>query len=524
MYPDCLFSTFFKIKDWENMKSTLLDLLHDYNLSNKTVLVIGDVILDSYLHGSSTRLCREGPVPIIDALEERRYPGGAGNTAVNVSALGARCYLFSVAGSDLESDALEQHLENKNVNTDNILTTPERKTLLKQRIVADNQIVARIDQGSTHALADIDSELLIHFLEEFYYDNLKGIDAVIISDYGYGIITPIVLSKLQELHNLFDYPMVIDAKDPTKYREINATAFTPNYAEAVAILNQPLLPNPDDRQQQILVHGQSLLHQLNSQIVVVTMDEGGAIVFEQGAVPVLVPTVPVRGSVGGAGDTFIGMFTLALCAGADAQTASLLGVKAATVAVSLPGTASCTYNQLCQSLRYEDDDEKLFELDDLLDTLETIRIIQEGKIKIIFTNGCFDLLHHGHIKHLREASALGDILVVALNSDDSVKRLKGNSRPIHSFRDRVALLAALPFVDFIVPLPGDNPIELIKEIRPDVFVKGGDYMDQDLPEVAVVEELGGEVRILPFHNGYSTTQLIERIKEPTNGHPEGAKL
>jgi D-beta-D-heptose 7-phosphate kinase/D-beta-D-heptose 1-phosphate adenosyltransferase len=488
------------------MKTVPLQLLNDF--PNKTILVIGDAILDSYLEGSAARLCREAPVPIIDVVKELKYPGGAANTAVNVAELGANCLLLSILGKDRAGDELLKLLSN--VNTYSVLGVAGRQTLFKQRIVADGQIVARIDKGSNISTTEVETGLVNNFLEECYkYGRYKkaGLDATIISDYGYGMITAPVLAKIRELHTKFEHPIIIDAKDLTKYSNLNATAMTPNYMEAISILGEPVLPAGTERREQILECGSSLLHQLNTKILVVTLDQDGAVVFEQGVLPSYIPTTPRKGTVAGAGDTFISAFTLALCAGATATVAAQMGVEAATATISLPGTAICSYERLYRAFQYKQDT-KLLNRSEINSVLDRYR--QEGA-RIVFTNGCFDLLHHGHIQHLRQAAAQGDVLVLGVNTDESIKKLKGDSRPINPFSDRIALLSALSFVDFVTPLPEENPIELIKEVRPDILVKGGDYTRETLPEAAVIEEAGGEVRILPFHLGYSTTDLIKKI-------------
>jgi D-beta-D-heptose 7-phosphate kinase/D-beta-D-heptose 1-phosphate adenosyltransferase len=332
------------------MKATPLELLNDF--PKKTILVLGDAILDSYLEGSSTRLCREAPVPIVDINRESRYPGGAANTAVSVAAMGATCLLFSVIGKDAAGDDLRQRLSTHGVNIFNLLSVPERETLFKQRVVANNQIIARVDKGSTHAIEAVEANRLASLLEAYY--KTESLDGVIISDYGYGTITPSTLAKLRELSALFKYPLIIDAKDLTKYNKLNefkATAMTPNYAEAMAILGQPVLPIGEERKKQVLAKGQFLLNLVNSKIVIVTLDQDGAVVFERGTSPCHVPTTPQKGTVGGAGDTFIAAFALALCAGATPEVATQIGVQAATTAVSLPGTATCTLEDLRRSLQ-----------------------------------------------------------------------------------------------------------------------------------------------------------------------------
>jgi D-beta-D-heptose 7-phosphate kinase/D-beta-D-heptose 1-phosphate adenosyltransferase len=482
------------------MELTPLELIDNFPL--KTILVIGDIILDSYLKGTSTRLCREAPVPIVDIEKESLYPGGAANTAANVVALGARGLLASWIGQDVEGYLLTNHL--KNIDASNILTIEGRKTLFKQRIVADGQILARVDKGDTNDLLEDASERLAEILEEHY--KAKFLDAIIVSDYGYGTITPQVLAKLSELN----IRLIVDAKDLTKYQHLNVMAMTPNYAEAMAVLGEPLLSNRSDRIHQVLTHGDRLRHQLNTKILVITLDRDGAVLFERETEPHYFSTTPRKGEVGGAGDTFIAAFTLSLCAGASAEVATQIGILAASTTVALPGTAACSYGHLKGLLLKKQS--KLLSISEIDSTIGTHRV----QARVVFTNGCFDILHPGHIQHLREAAAQGDVLIVGLNTDQSIKRLKGDARPINSFSDRAAMLSALPFIDFIMPLDDDNPIELIKKVRPDIFVKGGDYTPEELPEASVVKELGGIIRILPFHPGYSTTQIVEKIKEPSH--------
>jgi D-beta-D-heptose 7-phosphate kinase/D-beta-D-heptose 1-phosphate adenosyltransferase len=248
----------------------ILELLNDF--PNKTVLVLGDVILDSYLEGSSTRLCREAPVPIVDFIRESRYPGGAGNTAVNVAAMGAYCLLFSAIGKDSEGCALLKHLDNKGVSTQRLLVVPERKTLFKQRIVANNQILARVDRGTTHAPIAAETELLANLLEECY--KVANLDAIIVSDYGYGTVATTNSGKATRAKASFNYLLIIDAKDLTKYSELNATAMTPNYAEAMAILGEPILPAERGAENRYLPSDTACFIGSKSQIVVVTLESG----------------------------------------------------------------------------------------------------------------------------------------------------------------------------------------------------------------------------------------------------------
>ncbi|HWE39405.1 MAG TPA: D-glycero-beta-D-manno-heptose 1-phosphate adenylyltransferase [Isosphaeraceae bacterium] len=468
------------------------------------VTVIGEAMLDTYLEGTSGRLCREAPVPIVALSGRRDAPGGAANTAANARALGAKVRLISVVGDDPEGAVLRRLLADRGVIVDELLADPGRTTLAKNRVVAGSQLLVRFDQGSTGPIGPEAEEHILRRLAEA----VPRSDAVIISDYGYGILTPRVVAALASLQAEAPRVMVADSKDLAAYRAVGLSAVKPNFGEAAPLLGL----DPDEvagpRAERVALHGARLLEATGARIAAVTLDTEGALVFERGRPPYRTFARPApHARAAGAGDTFLAAMALGLAAGADAPAAAELASAAAAVVVGRDGTAACNADDLRDRLdldRAPRDDRA--RLADFLDDCRRL-----GR-RIVFTNGCFDILHRGHVTYLNRARALGDVLVVGVNSDAGIRRLKGPGRPINTLEDRVQVLEALSCVDFVVPFDDDVPFELIRAVRPDVFVKGGDYTRERLPEAGLVERLGGVVEILPLVADRSTTNLIERIR------------
>ena len=290
---------------------------------------------------------------------------------------------------------------------------------------------------------------------------------------------------------------------------IGVTAVKPNYGEAIGLLGLEKLDGACARAEQIAPYGEKILDATGAQLAAITLDSEGALVFERGSLPYRTYAQPNPDShAAGAGDTFVSALTLALVAGADRQAAAEIASAAATVVVRRDGTTACSAAELREY--FSIGDKFVSDLGRLVARLEAER---QGCRRVVFTNGCFDILHSGHIAYLNRAKALGDILVLGVNTDESVQRLKGPSRPINSLKDRVQVLSGLSSVDYITSFGEDTPVELIRALRPDVFVKGGDYTRETLPEAALVEEMGGAVQILPYMEDHSTTGMIARIRE-----------
>lgn len=485
-----------------DMNTNLLDVINRF--AEQRILVLGEAMLDSYLVGPTERLCREAPVPVVAVEKEIYVPGGAANTACNVTSLGGEAIFLSITGVDPQGDRLRQSLKERGVGTVDLLSVSSRTTISKQRIIAASQMVVRFDHGTTAPLDSQSEDLLIQRLRESFYD----CDAIVISDYNYGVITPRIIRELEQLQKEDPHLVVVDSRRPEVFRNIGPTAVKPNYEEAAQLLGLAKAHNDAERLQQIESEGRQILELTGAQIAAVTLDHKGALIFHhKDDIPYRTYAKPEPNSrAAGAGDTFVSAITLSLAAGAHVENAAELASAAASIVVSKNGTAACYAGELRD--HFSASDKYVTDAFQLAARMSAYR--QAGQ-RVVFTNGCFDILHRGHIAYLNRAKALADVLIIGLNSDTSVRRLKGPDRPINPLEDRAQVLAALSCVDHIVSFDDDTPHELIRAIRPDVFAKGGDYTRKTLPEAPLVEQLGGEVEILPYLENHSTTGIIERI-------------
>ena len=486
------------------MKRTLAELVEAF--AGLHVAVVGEGMLDRYVEGETARLSAEAPVPIVSVAARRDVPGAAANTAANVRSLGARATLVSLVGDDADGATLLRGLDERGVETKHVVREGARRTLVKNRVIASGQMVLRFDEGSTEpARGETERELVDRLVEAF-----AVCDALVVSDYGYGVVTPSVVTALAELQAEAPRVLVVDSKDLTAYRDVGVTAVKPNYRQALALLGpRTNLGARNGRTETIAANAERILEVTGAQVAAVTLDSEGALLLERGRPAYRTYARPRPDSrATGAGDTFVAALALALAAGAHTPAAGELASAAAGIVVAKAGTAVCAGEELRESVsggsKY---------VTDLARLEGALRRHREKGKRIVFTNGCFDILHRGHITYLSRAKALGDVLVVGLNSDASVRRLKGPGRPINTLDDRAQVLAALSAVDHIVAFEEETPIELIKAVRPEVFVKGGDYTREMLPEAPVVEALGGTVHLLPYVEDRSTTAIIERIRE-----------
>lgn len=485
------------------MNNNVFQLIDAFTHAN--ILVIGEAMLDTYLKGTSDRLCREAPVPVVEVTDREDLPGGAANAAANLCSLGAEVKFLSVIGDDPEGNILKQQLEARKISTETLMVNKSRKTLAKQRIVADSQMMVRFDQGSTTDIDAEDERRLKTILQTYFH----SCDAVIISDYAYGILTPGILQEIQNLQQEDPHMIIVDSKRLEIYGSLNPAVVKPNYLEAIKLLGLEKDKTINGRVDQIARDGERVLDITNAQIAAITLDEDGAVIFERGRPYYRTYAKRAPDSkAAGAGDTFISALALALASGAQTTTAAEIASAAASLVVQKPGTSTCDLDEL-KAFYYGDEK---FVNNAFLLAARLASYHRQGH-KIIFTNGCFDILHSGHVSYLNQAKAFGDILIVGINSDESVKRLKGPNRPINALQDRAQVLAALSCVDLIVPFGEDTPKDLIRAIHPDVFVKGGDYTIETLPEAPIVKEMGGEVKILSYMDDHSTTGMIERIRK-----------
>lgn len=469
------------------------------------VLVVGEAILDGYLEGTTGRLCREAPVPVVTVGARKHQPGGAANTAANVASLGGRVDFLSAIGRDWEGRLLRRTLLASGIADDHLLAISSRETMAKFRVVADNQMLVRFDHGSETPLDDASLERLIRRMRRLY----RRADAAIVSDYGLGLFAPPMIRAIGELQRETPRLLAIDSRNQlAAFRDLGATVVKPNYREVLALLPPGNRETARERAQAVADAKDAILNATGAQLAAVTLDSEGAVVFDRHGEPYRTYAEPRPESrCAGAGDTYMSALVLALAAGAAPPAAAEIAQAAAAIVVGRDGTACCEAEELRGYLAGTG---KVFS--DLDRLVARLRFLRERGARIVFTNGCFDILHRGHITYLNQAKAQGDVLVVAVNSDASVTRLKGSDRPVIPLEDRLQVLAALSCIDYVTTFDEDTSARLVEAIRPDVFVKGANYRREDLPEAPLVERLGGVVRLLPYVTDRSTTRIIERVK------------
>lgn len=469
----------------------------------RRVTILGDPLLDVYLDGRVERLCREAPIPVVQVHAVRDAPGGAGNVAVNAAALGARVRLIGLIGDDPDGTRLRRALDAAGVHTADTISIASRHTVSKHRVVGDAQILARFDQGAHQAPGAAEATMLCDRLRRA----LGDAEVVIVSDYGYGTVCTEVIALLAARAARGSPHVIADGRDLRRLAPIQPAAVKPSFDEVTRLLGGAANA-PADRMDWVSAHAGAILARAGARIAAVTLDREGAVVIERGRASYRTYARPARASRStGSGDTFVAAFGLALAAGADTPEAAEIASAAAAVVVGKDGTAACSARELHELIA---GGEK--RLDDVAALRERVAAARGRGQRIVFTNGCFDILHRGHVTLLNRAKGLGDLLIVGVNSDASVRRLKGVTRPINLLEDRLKVLAALSYVDYVIAFDGDSPRELIADVRPDIYAKGGDYTRATLPETPLVESLGGAVRILPLVEDRSTTHLIARIR------------
>jgi D-beta-D-heptose 7-phosphate kinase/D-beta-D-heptose 1-phosphate adenosyltransferase len=465
------------------------------------LLVLGDVMVDRYLWGTCERVSPEAPVQVVTVQRETFSLGGAGNVLANLLALGARASLVGVVGADVAHTPTLELLEQHGARSDGLVRDTSRRTTVKTRVVATPQQIVRFDVETSAAI----SGEIAAALETRFRAALPGADVVVLSDYGKGVLTRELCERCIALCRAHDKPVLVDPKgsDYTKYR--GATLLTPNRREAGAVTGVAM-----DSRQAVSRAGRKLLNECQLDACLITLSEDGMALFTGPGDHFLPTEARQVFDVTGAGDTVIAAVAFGLACGSPLLDACKLANRAASVVVSKLGAATVTLAELRESepASARSLSSKIVSEAELLAVLE--RDKRAGR-KIVFTNGCFDVLHAGHVQLLAQAKQLGDVLVLALNSDASVRRLKGAGRPINPLRDRAVVLAGLASVDYIVAFEQDTPRALIEHVLPNVLVKGGDYRVETVVGADLVARSGGLVQILPLLEGRSTTGLLERL-------------
>ncbi len=471
------------------------------NLQNKTpnLLVIGDLMVDQYLWGECDRISPEAPIQIINVDKENKLLGGAGNVVNNLKALGAKVDVISVVGDCETSTELKELLNDIEVNTKHLVTQKNRITSKKSRIIAAQQQVVRYDRESTDEISVKSQELIL----DSFMQIVANYEAVLLSDYGKGVLTNKLTQSLINIANEHDKKVLIDPKGPDFSKYKGAYLLTPNIKEASEATNINI--RDDKSLSQAIVR---LKSECNLDISMITLSEKGVAIYDDELR--IHPTVSREVfDVTGAGDTVLASLGFALACELDIDSAVKFSNLAAGVVVGKIGSATTTLNEIIEyesSLNKSSSDGHIKTISEITTLSEELSM--RGK-KIVFTNGCFDLLHAGHVRYLEAAKSFGDVLIVGLNSDRSVKALKGSDRPINMQMDRAYILAALEVVDYVVIFDEDTPYNLIKAIKPKTLAKGSDYEGKEV----VGQDIAEELRLVKFVEGKSSSKTIKKIQQ-----------
>ncbi|MDD5284755.1 MAG: bifunctional D-glycero-beta-D-manno-heptose-7-phosphate kinase/D-glycero-beta-D-manno-heptose 1-phosphate adenylyltransferase HldE [Desulfuromonadaceae bacterium] len=467
-------------------------------------LVVGDLMLDEYLWGKAERISPEAPVQVVDVMREELRLGGAGNVVNNLAALGVQVAVCSVIGDDENGWSLLKEFGRRNVSTEAVFLDPNRRTSRKTRVVAANQQIVRIDRETRESLANDFEKQVCEWIDT----HAGKFDVVVLSDYNKGVLTPSVIAAAISSASATGIELLVDPKGADFNRYRGATLLTPNRKEAEAASGIAI------RDSETLAEAAAvIMDAVGLQHLLITRSEEGMSLFSKNAEVVNIPTVAREVfDVSGAGDTVLAALAVGIASGLSMAESARLANIAAGIAVGKLGTSVVTPQEIIDAvaLSHRDSDSKIKTLDVLT---SVIRAEKSRGRRVVFTNGCFDLLHAGHVKYLQKARSLGDILVLGLNSDASVRRLKGEKRPLIAEEERAHILAALDCIDYVIIFDEDTPLELIMALKPDILAKGGDYTIEGVVGKDFVEAYGGRVELVSFVDGKSTSNIIERVLE-----------
>ena len=462
------------------------------------ILVIGDLMIDHYLWGSCDRISPEAPVQVVNVKKESSVLGGAGNVINNLFALGAKVDVISVIGDDAVANELKKLLAKIEVSSSNLIVEDNRKTSKKSRLIASQQQVLRYDMESIDDISEQSSNKILENLKS----NIKKYDSIILSDYGKGVLTTNLTKEIIKIANENKVKVLVDpkGKDYSKYK--GSYTLTPNKKEAMEATNI------DIKDEKSLVKAlEDLKQKCDLEVSLITLSENGIAILKDELI--IKPTVAREVyDVTGAGDTVIASIAFALGNDLNIEEAISFANLAAGVVVGKIGSATATLDEIYE---YESSLHKSSSTSHIKTFQEIEKLAYKfhelGK-KVVFTNGCFDILHAGHVKYLEVAKSYGDVLIVGVNADSSVRKLKGPTRPINNQDDRAYILASLESVDYVVIFEEETPYELIKLVKPHTLVKGGDYEGKDV----VGQDIANELKLVQFVDGKSTTNTIKRIQ------------
>lgn len=453
-------------------------------------------MLDRYLFGSTGRISPEAPVPVVHVHETDDRPGGAANVAVNLASLGVSTRLVGVVGEDAAASDLENILGERGIDCE-FARASDRPTITKTRVQSRGQQLIRLDQENAVAMP---GDAVVGALA----NSVKKVGAVVLSDYGKGALAEV--RQLITICRDSGVPVLVDPKGTDFDKYSGASLLTPNQSEFEAVAG---VCNSDE---ELVARARKMVDELELAALLVTRSEKGMLLVEAGAEPVFLSTQAREVyDVTGAGDTVIATLAAAVASGQELPAAAALANLAAGLVVRKIGVATVTPGEISAALHQRGQGGRgLVNVDELL---ALVAESHDRNERVIMTNGCFDVLHAGHVAYLEEAKSLGDRLVVAVNDDDSVRRLKGESRPINALEDRLLVLAGLAAVDWVVPFSEDTPASLISQVLPDILVKGGDYKPDEIAGAKDVLQNGGEVRVLSFRDGHSSSRIIEQMRD-----------
>lgn len=472
--------------------------MHLPSFENARVLVVGDLMLDRYWHGGTSRISPEAPVPVVHVNQNEERAGGACNVALNIATLGAKCTVMGLCGDDEAAGTLEKLLQDVGVDSQ-FVRMPENATVTKLRVMSRHQQLMRLDFEDGFIGQDLSG------LEKAFEAQLQDHNIVVCSDYGKGSLRDV--KRLIELCGEKNIPVLVDPKGTDFEKYTGANLITPNLSEFEAVAG--VCESEDD----LVEKANALSEKFNLEALLVTRSEHGMSLMQRDYDPLHIPTQAREVfDVTGAGDTVISTLAASLGAGVSLERAMVLANLAAGVVVAKSGTASVSLRELENAITQNSSNTE----HGILDEAELYPLLDRCRTRgetIVMTNGCFDILHAGHVTYLEQASELGDRLLVAVNIDETVRRLKGADRPVNKVENRMRMLAALRCVDWVVAFSEDEPTRLICDLSPDILVKGGDNDADKIPGGDCVREAGGKVMVLTYVDGISTTKIIDSIKK-----------
>ncbi len=469
-------------------------VLPDY--SQAGVLIVGDVMLDRYWFGPTGRISPEAPVPVVKVENNEERPGGAANVAMNIASLGGHAHIVGLTGIDEPAKILNETLSALNVKCD-FVSLPNFPTITKLRVLSRGQQLIRLD--FEEAFEGVDPEPILDRMEQA----LPKVKAVVLSDYAKGALEHV--QQFIQKARAANVPVFIDPKGADFERYRGATLLTPNMSEFEQVVGKV------KSEQELIEKALGLIEKYDFEALLVTRSENGMTLIRRDQVPFHMPTQAKEVfDVTGAGDTVISVLAASVSAGKPLDQACALANAAAGVVVGKLGTSTLSTIELVEAIHGSHDTDFGVISESML--IEAVKKAQSRGEKVVMTNGCFDILHAGHVSYLNQAAKLGDRLIVAVNTDESVKRLKGPGRPVNPTDRRMAVLAGLGAVDWVVPFGEDTPQRLISEVLPDLLVKGGDYKPEEIAGGKEVIANGGEVKVLNFEDGCSTSEIINAIK------------